>query len=135
MGDAGDAKQIPVGAFNRCLVAHQQGAYQPSPSRLGDCLADALPCTLAQLFDGKLPGVFQALCGLVFGAVTHMAAGVQALLPHPQFRIKTAGVGQTMRSLQTHGELPTLARLNIGQSLALAAANLVVPSQLNIAGQ
>ena len=65
-------------------------------------------------------------------AITHMASGMNALLPKPQLGVKAAWVHQAMRLFEPGAECPSFTRMHHRQCFALAIPRHGVPTELNL---
>ena len=110
MGDAGGAKDIPVGALNRILVAHHQCRNQSGVGALADALEDPVAHLLTPALHRMPGGACQALRRRIPWSGTHIARRLQALLPEPELIVKAMRVAGAVRRLQPHRHLPALAR-------------------------
>ena len=128
MGHARGSEHIPVSRINRSLVTHHKCRQQTG----GTVIGHPLPNLAAQMFAQWLqpvPGGSQAHRGWIGGRHAHRAGGTQPLAPHPQFSVKTVGVGQTVRLAQTHRQSPTLSGLWHGPTVLGPPAERHPPRQ------
>ena len=152
VGHPSGAEYIPVRTVDGALVARDQRRHHACSARASgisgfigrpitpkhQALQDGVPHALAQLLHRDLPGGGHTHWWLVIGAGAHIASGLHALLPHPQFVVKAMRVAQAVGCLQAYGDLPPLARphrrglaLQV-QHLAPAAKGAAIPSHVDL---
>ena len=119
------AEDVPICPVNGPLVARDQGGHHPGHalggclfvyrSAAGQALKDGVAYRLAPLLHRVLPGGTQPLGGLIFRASAHIARGLHALLPQPQFVVKAVRVAQPVGRFQAHGHAPAFSCAQLGR--------------------
>ena len=105
----GDAKQVPVVAFDGRLVAHGQRRQHAGHRRRVDPRLDGVAPVLARPLDPRSSAVLQT-SGHITGPAAHTAAGPDALLKQPQLQVRAVRVQAAVGLLQAGGQLPALPR-------------------------
>jgi hypothetical protein len=114
VGHARGAEHVPAGAVDGALVAGDQRGDHAGLVAVGHAREHGV----AHGFPGALDGVPPCRCEQggrrVACAGAHVAAGMQALLPHPQFAVEAVRVAVAVRRLEPHREAPALAGMRHG---------------------
>ena len=128
MGDAGVAKEIPVVALDRALVADGQRGQHAGGASVGDFGVDPVAHALAQTLDRKARAFGQQTG---WRRVAHIAGGAHALLEQQQLVVEAVRIEIAVRPAQPHREAPALAgaqlALRLGQGRVFVKA--AVPAE------
>ena len=104
----GGPEHIPVGAFNGTLVPHHQRRQHTGQVAVGNALVDRFAHRLTRPLHGVGPGGRKPDRRIIPNSGTHVARGLNALLPQPQLVVKPVRVAVAVRCLQANRHLPTL---------------------------
>lgn len=115
VGHAGGAEHIPVAAVDGALVAGHECGDDAGLPRVGHALEHRIAHRLPRTLDRMQPCGLQACRRGIAGAGSHIAAGMHALLPEPQFAVEAVRIEIAVRRLEPHREAPALARMQRGR--------------------
>ena len=102
-------EHVPVGAFNRVLVTHHQRGQYPGKLPVADAFINRLAHRLAGALNRVAPLAGQLARRRVMRAGAHITRRLNALLPQPQFVVKTVRIAVAVRRFEPHRHLPALA--------------------------
>ena len=127
VGNAGLAKDIPILALDRRLVADHQRRQYAGQARVGDAAPDRVADRLPGALDRVRGGALQQHGRGALAADANAAGGAHALLEPPQFGVKAMWVERAVGLLQAQRQAPALtgadgvARLVQRRLVAIAA--------------
>ena len=127
MRHTGRTVNVPVRTVDGTLVAHHQRCNQAGLAALGHGRKNPVSYLLAKLLHRVLTGLCQPPRLGVKPAGSHVAGGLHALFPEPEFIVEAVRVAAAVRRLQAHPQLPAFAGT---QDLGLAL-QLGLPIQTN----
>ena len=92
------------------MVAHYQSGYQRRLAGLGHCRKNTLAHPLTPALHRVSQRGLQTLRRRLTRPGAHIAGGLHALLPEPQFVVKALKIKTAVRGFDAHRHTPTLAR-------------------------
>ena len=108
--DAGGAEDVPVGAFDGALVAHDQRGQHAGQPLVRHPRIQGRAHRLPQLLDGVRPAAREQPRRCIARAGADVAGRLQVLLPQPQLVVEAVRIDLAVRRLQADRELPAFAR-------------------------
>ena len=102
------AKNIPVGALNGVLITDHQSSHHTGQLPVLNALKNRFAHRLARALYGVFPAAGEPRRRRIVRPGTHIAGGLNTLLPQPELVVKTVRVAVAMRGLEPHRNLPAL---------------------------
>ena len=102
-------ENIPVGALNGVLITHHQRGQHTGEWPVFDALIDGFTHRLADALNRMRPTAGEFDRWRIVRPGSHIAGGLNALLPQPELVVKTMRVAVAMRRLEPHRHAPALA--------------------------
>jgi hypothetical protein len=127
VGHAGGAEHVPAGAVDGALVAGDQRGEHAGLGAVGHAREHGVAHGFAGALDGVAPRGCKQCGRHVARAGAHVAAGMQALLPHPEFAVEAVRVAVAVRRPEAHGEAPSLAGMRHGREVVGVPAERDAP--------